>query len=45
MSAQAGYWLYPVIARNLFPRLYEKNIHRAPYANAESKGVSCVIRF
>lgn len=45
LSAQAGYWLYPVIARNLFPRLYEKNIHIAPYASAESKGVSCVIRF
>lgn len=45
MSVEAGYWLYPVIARTFFKRQYLKNAFISPYAAKESKGVCLSIRF
>lgn len=45
LSVQAGYWLYPVIARTFFKRQYLKNAFISPYVAKESKGVCLSIRF
>lgn len=45
LSVQAGYWLYPVIARTFFKRQYMKNAFISPYVAKESKGVCLSIRF
>lgn len=47
LSAEAGYWLYPVVARHLFPRLYEKNIYIAPqvspYVSVQDNGAGASV--
>lgn len=45
LSVQAGYWLYPVIARTFFKRQYLKNTFISPYVSKESKGLSVSVTF
>ena len=45
LSANAAYWLYPFITRNLFPRLSHTRVSVSPFASGEGKGLACNIRF
>lgn len=45
LSAQAAYWLYPVISKTFFHKQYLKNTYISPYMSEYSKGVSCTIAF
>lgn len=42
LSAQAAYWLYPVISKTFFHKQY---LNISPYMSEYSKGISCTIAF
>lgn len=44
-SAQAAYWLYPVITKTLFRRKSINNAFITPYISEHEKGVACSISF
>lgn len=45
LCTQAAYWLYPVITKTFFHKLYRTNIFLSPYVSAESKGVALRLTF
>ena len=45
LSTEAAYWLYPVLAKTLFPGRWKKNTFVTPYYSGQGVGVSGVIRF
>lgn len=45
MSAEAAYWLYPVISKTFFRKRYRKNVFISPCLSEEGKGLSCSITF
>lgn len=45
LSVQAAYWLYPAIAKAIFPKCHSTNIFLAPDISSGSKGLACIIRF
>lgn len=45
LSVQIAYWLYPLIARTFFRKLYEKNIYISPCFPGGRKGIGCTITF
>ena len=45
LSVEAAYWLYPVITKTFFRKLYNKNIFIAPYASRHEGGIACSITF
>ncbi len=45
LSAQAAYWLYPIISRHIFHRQYLKNIYLTPQISPHEKSLSCIITF
>lgn len=45
LCAEAAYWLYPTIARHLFPRQYSSNVFLSPSATRNSFGVAASIVF
>ena len=45
MSAQAAYWLYPVISKTFFRKRFLKNTFISPYVSEEGKGLACNITF
>lgn len=45
LSVQAAYWLYPVISKTIFKKLYSKNIYLSPSISKTEKGLTCVITF
>lgn len=45
LCAEAAYWLYPTIAKHLFPSRYNKNIFLSPTASRQSFGVAASIIF
>ena len=45
LSAQAAYWLYPVVTKAFFRKRYKKNIFLSPYASRREGGFVCQITF
>lgn len=45
LCAEAAYWLYPKIAKTLFPGRYNKNMFLAPYASTDNIGLSLSLSF
>lgn len=44
-SAEAAYWLFPVIERTFFPRLARRNVYLSPDFSARGKGLALCFRF
>lgn len=45
LAAEAAYWLYPLMARTFFHRLYMTDVWLSPYASQSSKGIVCTFTF
>lgn len=45
LSAQAAYWLYPLMTKQMFRRQHLKNIYLSPSFSSREKGVTCVVTF
>lgn len=45
LCAEAAYWLYPAVAKHLFPARYNKNIFISPTASARHIGLAASITF
>lgn len=45
LSAQAAYWLYPVITKTFFHKRHDANIYLSPYITPESKGLALQLTF
>lgn len=45
LSAQAAYWLYPVITKTFFHKRYGANLFLSPYVSSESKGLTFQLTF
>lgn len=45
LSVQIAYWLYPVIAKTFFRKLYARNIYLSPCLSGGQKGIGCTVRF
>ena len=45
LCAEAAYWLYPVISKTFFPKLYERNVYLSPSVSPRQLGVACSFTF
>ncbi len=45
LCAEAAYWLYPVISKTFFPKLYEKNVYLSPSVSPRQVGLACSFTF
>lgn len=45
ICAEAAYWLYPAVAKHLFPGRYNKNVFIAPAATRSSLGLAASVTF
>lgn len=45
LSVEIAYWLYPVITKTIFRKLYNKNIYISPCFSGKQKGICCTITF
>lgn len=45
LSAQAAYWLYPVITKTFFRKRYNANIFLSPYVAQRSRGLALQLTF
>ena len=45
LSAEAAYWLYPIITKALFPKQYNSNMFIAPTAGKNAMGLAVSISF